>query len=167
MVNSRKQYIDRFSKAAVDSTKGTNLFPSVVMAQAILESSDSKGNAGNSQLAKFYNNHFGIKADIGWKGKKVMMPTREVIGGKSKMVNAWFRHYDNPEQSFNDRAQFLSKNPRYITAGVFIAKTPEAQAEALQRAGYATDPDYAKLLIGIINSNKLKSLDTVKNESPE
>lgn len=156
---TREQYIDTYSGAVINSTKGTRLFPSLMMAQAILEGSDAKGNPGNSNLAKFYNNLFGIKADPAWTGKKVLMPTREVIGGKSKMVNAWFRHYDTPEQCFTDRVQFLLKNPRYVKAGVFNANTPEEQAEALQRAGYATDPKYAAILKSLILRHNLKKLD--------
>ena len=165
---TRQEYIKKFTSAAIDSTKGTNLFPSLVMAQAIVESANKYGVAGESTLAKQFNNHFGVKADPRWKGMKVNLQTREVYDGKSVMVGDYFRVYENPEQSFKDRNDFLTLNPRYRKAGVFNATTPEAQAEALQKAGYATDPNYANLLKLIIKSYGLKKLDEAarKNELP-
>ncbi len=150
---TRSQYVNMFKNAVLEASKTTNLFPSVAMAQGILES-----NNGNSGLAKKANNHFGIKADESWHGKKMNFPTREVIGGKDVMVDAYFRAYNNPVDSFKDHVTFLKSFKRY--ANVFNAKTPEQQAIEIQKAGYATDPNYANLLINIINSNNLKSLDT-------
>lgn len=151
---TRSQYVQKFAPVAKMAAKGTGLFPSVFMAQAILES-----NNGNSTLAFAHNNHFGIKADKSWKGKIAMMKTREVIGGKEVYVDAPFRKYDTPQASFMDRVMFLESMPRYTNAGVFTAKTPEAQAQALQKAGYATDPKYSELLIKLINQNSLKQYD--------
>lgn len=150
---TRSQYVNTFKDAVIKASKGTSLFPSVAMAQGILES-----NNGNSGLAKKANNHFGIKADESWRGKKMNFPTREVINGKDVMIDAYFRAYDNPVDSFIDHVRFLKSFKRYNN--VFTAKTPEQQAVEIQKAGYATDPNYAKLLISIINSNNLKSLDT-------
>ncbi len=149
---TRNQYVEMFKNAAISAARNTGLFPSVIMAQAILES-----NNGNSGLAKKANNHFGIKADASWTGKKMNFPTREVIGGKDVMVDAWFRAYDNALDSFKDRTNFLKSFKRY--KNVFVAPTPEQQSKELQIAGYATDPNYSNLLISIINKNNLKSLD--------
>lgn len=164
---TRKEYIARFGKYAIESTKGKDLFPSVLMAQAILESSDANGVPGASVLAKVFNNHFGVKADKSWKGKSINLKTREVFDNKAVMIKDGFRVYENPLQSFIDRNEFLARNTRYKAAGVFNAKTPEEQAEALQRAGYATDPNYANTLKALIRTLKLKELDELakKNES--
>lgn len=166
---TRAEYIAKFGKYAIESTKGKGLFPSVLMAQAILESSDSNGVPGASTLAKAYNNHFGVKADKAWKGKSINLKTREVFDNKSVIIKDGFRVYDNPLQSFIDRNEFLARNSRYKTAGVFAAKTAEEQAEALQRAGYATDPNYANTLKALIRTLKLKELDDLakKNESSD
>lgn len=166
---TRKEYIAKYGKYAIESTKGKGLFPSVLMAQAILESSDSNGIPGGSVLAKDYNNHFGVKADKAWKGKSINLKTREVFNNQSVMIKDGFRVYENPLQSFIDRNEFLARNSRYKTAGVFSATTPEAQAEALQRAGYATDPNYASTLKALIWTLKLKDLDeqAKKNESSD
>lgn len=164
---TREDYIEKFKNIVIDSVKGTGLFPSVMMAQAILESSNKYGQPGESTLAKEYNNHFGVKADKSWKGKKVNMRTREVIKGDSVMIGDFFRVYGNPDNSFKDRNTFLLKNPTYTKAGVFMAQTPEAQAVALQRAGYATDPKYSNLIKALIKMYNLKALDEIerKNDS--
>jgi len=156
---TRQEYIQKFRGVVISAVKGTGLYPSVMMAQAILESSDKNGVPGNSSLAKVYNNHFGIKADKSWTGKKVNMKTREVFDGKDVIIGDYFRVYEDAVQSFKDRIQFLLKNKRYFKAGVFKSPTPEEQANALQAAGYATDPNYAKVIKGLIASLNLKDLD--------
>lgn len=152
---SRSSFINTFSDIVRESSRDTGLFPSVFMAQAILES----GN-GNSSLSKKAYNFFGIKADKSWDGEIYTVPTKEYVNGKEVTVTANFRKYSAPLFSFLDRVQFLIDNPRYKNNGVFSAKTPEEQAQALQRAGYATDPNYANLLIKLINQNNLKKLDS-------
>lgn len=131
------------------------LFPSVLLAQGILES----GN-GNSSLAAKHNNHFGIKRGVGWTGKVVSLNTKEVFDGRTVTIKDGFRVYDSAEQGFRDRNTFLKMNPRYQKAGVFDAPTPEEQAKRLKAAGYATDPHYAEKLIAIITSNHLHQFDT-------
>lgn len=163
----RNDFISKYKDAIIESIKGTGLFPSVLMAQAILESSDKYGNPGESRLSKYYNNFFGVKADPSWQGKKVNMTTGEVYDGKHVTVGANFRVYNDPLHSFKDRNEFLLKNSRYQQAGVFKAKTPEEQADALQSAGYATDPNYAYKLKSLIRLLNLKQLDELakKKES--
>lgn len=153
---TRKQFIEKYSKVVKEASKNTGLFPSVFMAQAILES----GN-GNSKLTKEANNFFGIKADKSWTGAVYEIATKEHINGQDVTVMAKFRKYTTPLLSFLDRVMFLFDNKRYTNAGVFTASTPEDQARALQKAGYATDPNYANLLITLINQNNLKDLDRV------
>lgn len=162
---TREEYIEQFKHVVIDSVAGTGLFPSVTMAQAILESSNKYGQPGASTLAKEYNNHFGVKADRSWKGKKVNLQTREVFNNNSVMIGDFFRVYDHAAASFKDRNAFLLKNPTYTRAGVFLAQTPEAQADALQRAGYATDPKYASLIKALIKMYKLKELDEIERKN--
>jgi len=152
----RLNYIKNIATSAAEAAFGTNLFPSVMIAQAALES----GN-GASVLAKKYNNHFGIKASTGWTGKIAALPTTEYINNVAKKVTASFRAYSSMLEGFADRINFLKKNTRYTKAGVFAAPTPEDQAKALFKAGYATDPLYATKLISIINTYNLKQYDGV------
>jgi mannosyl-glycoprotein endo-beta-N-acetylglucosaminidase/stage II sporulation protein P len=156
---TRPEYINTFKDAVIRSVKGTGLFPSVKMAQAILESSTSKGVPGGSTLTIKAKNHFGIKADKKWDGEKFAIKTREVINGQNVMVDALFRKYDTDLSSFVDHTLFLKNNSRYFKAGVFNAATPESEAAALQKAGYSTDPNYAKTLNALINKHNLKELD--------
>lgn len=155
---TRSEFISKYGNVIKKAVKGSGLFPSLTMAQTILESSDKNGNPGNSTLAKKYNNYYGIKADKSWTGLTVSMNTNEVVNGKNTQVVANFRAYKAPIDSFKDRVLFLKKFDRYVP--VFVAHTPEDQAMALQQAGYATDPNYANKLINLIHSLNLKTLDT-------
>jgi len=160
-----REYISKFSKDMVDASHNTGLFPSVMMAQGILES----GNGG-SLLASKYNNHFGIKCSCtacacNLMNQYVTLPTKEEVNGKLVTVNAKFRSYKNTFDGFSDRIDFLKSNPRYTKAGVFEAKNPQEQVEALFRAGYATDSRYASKLNKIIDDYNLESLDQMKAET--
>jgi len=151
---TRAQFISKYGPAAKSASKGSGIFPSVSLAQAILES----GN-GNSSLTKEAKNFFGIKADSSWSGPYVVKSTTEYVNGVPIKTDAKFRKYETADLSFIDHITFLLRNARYKNAGVFTSKTPEQQAQALQKAGYATDPAYSALLITLINQNNLKQFD--------
>lgn len=152
---NRLDFIAHIKDAAISACQGTGLFPSLMIAQAAVES----GN-GESLLSSRYNNYFGIKAIGGWAGNTITLQTREVVMGKSVMIPAKFRAYNSLEEGFKDRVKFLQENPRYTKAGVFTAQTPEDQALAFQRAGYATDPNYASLLTAVLRgTGQLKQYD--------
>jgi flagellum-specific peptidoglycan hydrolase FlgJ len=152
------QFIAKYENDVIAACAGSNIFPSVKMAQAALETGWGKSIAGN--------NMFGIKASgvktPYWQGNSVIANTREVIDGISSQYNLAFRQYTSVSDSIRDHSYFLQSNPRYTKNGVFTAKTPEDQCKALQAAGYATDPNYAKSLISIINTYNLKRLDVKK-----
>lgn len=154
----RKQWINIHYPAARMVTAGTGIFPETLLSQAILESSAKDKNGvyrvGASQLASRANNYFGIKKGTGWKGKTIDLPTLEYYAGKPVTVIQTFRAYPTTADSFRDYVNFLKSNPRYTKAGVFTATTPEEQADALQKAGYATDPKYASILKGIMKGIK-------------
>lgn len=157
---TRAQYIDKYWKYAVFSQLYSNLYPSVTLAQGILES----GN-GNSSLTAKYNNHFGIKAHeavTGWMGKTVNLQTGEVIRGQKVTIKDSFRVYNTAWGSYRDHRKFLEKNSRYATNGVFSATTPQEQCKALKRAGYATGENYANTLIQLIKDNNLERFDGIK-----
>ena len=128
-----------------------NLFASLTIAQGGLETGWNTSPAGN--------NLFGIKADSSWTGKTFTSETWEDYGDGPVQVTATFRAYDSISDSVLDRCKFLKENQRYTDAGVFTASTPEAQAQALKDAGYATDPAYVSKLTGIINNYNLKVYD--------
>ena len=142
-----------------DEIKGENMtgfFPSVLIAQAALES-----NWGMSKLSANYNNYFGIKAGNSWTGKTVNMQTGEVFGGQSVTINSDFRVYDSLIDSIRDRNRLLSTS-RY--AAVRQATTPEAQITAIKNAGYATALSYVSAVMSTINANNLLKFDDLKKK---
>lgn len=155
----RIDYILMHAPHVIHALANTRLFPSVMIAQALLESADKDGVPGNSLLAAKFNNHFGIKADASWIGEKVGLYTNEFVAGAMTKVKAWFRVYQHAYQSFDDRIQFLIANQRYKKGGVFRAINAAEQAIALQRSGYATDPGYASKLMRLIRRFNLEKLD--------
>lgn len=106
----------------------------VCIAQAALETGWGRYIKGN--------NYFGIK------GQGQEFGTHEYVNGKKINIVDRFRAYESMEDSFEDYGHFLRTQPRYAPA--FQARYPETFAMELQRAGYATDPEYANKLIAIM-----------------
>ena len=96
-------------------------------------------------------NLFGIKAGPGWKGKTVDVTTTEYVDGEPVKRVAKFRAYGSFEESFRDYARLINENPRYAQARQQTGSA-QAYASGLQRAGYATDPNYAAKLSRAINT---------------
>ena len=96
-------------------------------------------------------NLFGIKAGAGWTGKVAEVRTTEYINGEARKVTAKFRAYDSFEDSFRDYANLINNNPRYAQARAQTGSS-YAYASGLQKAGYATDPEYASKLSRAINA---------------
>lgn len=143
---TKDQYIDKYKGIAIEQMKKNGVPASIIMAQALLES----GN-GNGRLAIEANNHFGIKCHKDWTG-----PT---IHQDDDAPNECFRKYDDPRSSFEDHSSYLKSNRRY--AFLFELKPTDYKgwAYGLKKAGYATNPRYAELLIKQIEDNKLYLLD--------
>lgn len=136
---------------AVQIGNESQILPSIILAQAILESA-----SGTSGLTKDSNNLFGIKGD--YNGQYVLYRTMEYdSSGNSYYIDAKFRKYPSWTESLNDHAQFLLKNSRYKK--VIGEKNYKTAAQELQAAGYATDPAYASMLIQVIESNNLARFD--------
>lgn len=96
-------------------------------------------------------NLFGIKAGAGWSGKVAEITTTEYVNGVSQKRVAKFRAYDSYEDSFKDYARLISESPRYAKARAQTGSA-HAYASGLQKAGYATDPEYAAKLSRAINT---------------
>lgn len=142
---TRAEYIEIYKPVAVQKMRDFGIPASITMAQAIVES----GN-GNSTLASKANNHFGIKCHE-WTGATFIWDDDE--------KNECFRSYVAAEESFHDHSLFLTLRPRY--AGLFELDVTDyrAWAHGLKKAGYATNPHYAQMLIRIIEENRLYELD--------
>lgn len=125
---------------------------SVTIAQAALESA-----WGESGLTKNANALFGIKAGKSWTGKRYTTRTTEVQNGNTISTTADFRAYDSWAESIIDHDDFLRRNSRY--AAVLACDNGYDAADALQAAGYATDPYYAHKLQSIIRQYGLSKYD--------
>jgi flagellar protein FlgJ len=96
-------------------------------------------------------NVFGIKATGGWSGKVAEVTTTEYKNGVAEKTVAKFRSYGSYEEAFKDYAKLVGDSPRYAKARLQTS-SPQAFASGLQKAGYATDPEYAAKLSRAINT---------------
>ncbi len=146
-------FIDSIAADAIRNQRETGVPASVTIAQAILES-----GWGRSELSRQANNFFGIKG-TGPAGS-VTMRTREVINGRDVYVNAQFRRYHTPQESFADHARLFTQNRRYAEA---MRHTHDAFrfAAEIHRAGYATDPEYTNKLHSLMRQYNLTQFDAV------
>lgn len=145
-------FLGMLAGAAQDCQRKTGVPASITLAQAALESSWGARAPGN--------NLFGIKADKGWKGATVAIPTHEIVKGARVDIVDQFRAYSSWLDSMVDHAKFLLANPRYRDC--FKQIDGAGWARALQAAGYATDPEYANKLIAIMRGRNLAFYDQVK-----
>jgi len=159
----RQQYIRKYAGLAIEEMNRTGIPASITMAQALLESDD-----GNSYLAVYGNNHFGVKCHKDWKGKKIHFDDDK--------RHECFRKYRSVEESYRDHSDFIRNGQRYSFLFSLNSKDYKAWAKGLKKAGYATNPHYARMLIKIIEDNKLYELDdrkvlpatkAAKREQPE
>ena len=147
---SQKAFLDSIHDGAISTWKQYGVLPSLTAAQAIIES-----GWGQSSLAFQYHNLFGIKGS--YNGHSVTLPTREVYGGHSVIINDAFRAYDNNSQSVQDHGYFLVANSRYHN---LLWKTNYRDVTYLIRAdGYATDPSYTTTLNSVIERYGLTAWD--------
>jgi len=137
--------------------------PRGLLAQAALETNWGR-NVPRDASGRSSNNLFGVKATSEWSGASVSASTREFQNGSAATTTGQFRAYGSRAESFQDYVSMLSNNPRYTTA-LNTGSNVQAFATALQRGGYATDPDYARKVSaiagGIPSSPSLKSASAV------
>jgi flagellar protein FlgJ len=115
--------------------------PRHLIAQAALETNWGR-NMPQDASGRCSNNLFGIKSTGDWTGATVTAATKEFAGGSVSATAAQFKSYATPAQSFHDYVSLLRTNPRY-SAALNTGSDVQAFAGALQRGGYATDPNYA------------------------
>jgi LysM repeat protein len=135
-------YITQYKAIAMKEMKRTGVPASITLAQAIVES-----KSGESDLAKNHNNHFGIKCKSDWTGAK----TYQDDDAKQEC----FRVYEAAELSFKDHSNFLKNRPNYVDLFLLDPVDDTAWAYGLKKAGYATDSDYPKKLLKIIDDYEL------------
>ena len=146
----RDDFVQHHRAAAERVARSSGIPASFMLGQAGHETGWGKGEIRHKDGSNSFN-LFGIKAGKGWTGKVAEVTTTEYINGAPRKVVAKFRAYDSFEESFRDYARLINDNPRYEKAR---EKTHSAVAYAteLQKAGYATDPQYAAKLSRAIQS---------------
>ncbi|WP_443937154.1 glucosaminidase domain-containing protein [Pedobacter sp. MW01-1-1] len=143
-------YIEEFKGVAIEEMNAAGIPASITLAQGILES-----GSGNSDLAKYANNHFGIKCTADWKGKNYFKDDDK--------NDDCFRVYKDARESYRDHSEFL-KRKRYSALFRLDKNDYRSWAQGLKDAGYATNPKYPDLLINTIEKYQLYQYDQSETE---
>ena len=138
-----KQYIETYKDIAIAEMQRTGVPASITLAQGIHET-----EAGQSDLVRASNNHFGIKCKGNWTG--------ETVFHDDDARGECFRKYNDPADSYRDHSDFLRTRPNYAFLFQLDPTDYEGWARGLKKAGYATNPKYASILIKLINDYHLQ-----------
>ncbi len=149
-----KDFLAKLALPAQVASEQSGIPHHLILAQAALESGWGQRQIRRENGEPSYN-LFGVKASGSWKGPVTEITTTEYENGEAKKVKAKFRVYGSYLEALSDYVGLLTRNPRY--AAVTNASTAEQGAQALQNAGYATDPQYARKLTNMIQQLKALS----------
>jgi len=138
-----RKYIDTYKNIAITEEIRTGVPASITLAQGIHET-----GAGTSELVLKSNNHFGIKCKSDWGGASV--------SHDDDAKGECFRKYDDPMDSYKDHSDFLKYRPYYSSLFNLDPIDYKAWAYGLKKAGYATNPKYAYILIKLIEDYDLQ-----------
>jgi flagellar protein FlgJ len=141
-------FVDRLAVPAQAASAATGIPARFIIGQAALESGWGKREIKNANGSTSHN-IFGIKASSNWTGKTVDSVTTEYVNGRPQKVVEKFRAYDSYEEALTDYASVIKNNPRYAPV-IQASRDVAGFAHGMQKAGYATDPQYAKKLISIM-----------------
>ena len=147
---SQSSFVNQHSAAANEAERASGLPAGFMLGQAGHETGWGKHEIKQKGGASSHN-LFGIKAGASWTGKVAEVTTTEYVHGVPQKQVARFRAYDSYADSFKDYARMISESPRYAKAREQTGSA-HAFASGLQKAGYATDPDYAAKLSRAINT---------------
>jgi flagellar protein FlgJ len=149
-----RDFVNRFWPHALEASRETGLPAHFILGQAALESGWGARETRGADGAPTFN-LFNIKAGQAWRGASAEAATTEYVGGVAQKTSARFRSYGSYAEAFRDYAALLKNNSRY--AGVLQSgKDPAQFAHELQKAGYATDPDYASKLTRVITGSVMR-----------
>lgn len=138
-----REYIENYKDLAIEEMKRSGVPASITLAQGIHET-----GAGQSDLVRKSNNHFGIKCKTGWTGQSV--------SHDDDARGECFRKYDDPADSYRDHSDFLKNRGHYAFLFDLDPTDYEAWAYGLKKAGYATNPKYPLILIKLIRDYNLQ-----------
>lgn len=146
-------YVAMYKDIAMKEMIRTGVPASITLAQGILET-----ESGQSDLVKASNNHFGIKCKTEWTGAKVYHD--------DDAKGECFRSYKTADESYRDHSDFLRNRPNYAFLFQLDATNYEGWAKGLRKAGYATNPAYAQMLVKIIVDNNLQQYTLLAMNQP-
>jgi flagellar protein FlgJ len=141
-------FVDKLAASAQAASAATGIPARFIIGQAALESGWGKSEIKKADGSTSHN-VFGIKATKDWTGKTVSTVTTEYVNGKPHRMVEKFRAYDSYQEAMTDYASMLKSNPRYAQV-INSSHDVNGFANGMQRAGYATDPHYARKLMSIM-----------------
>ncbi len=144
---SGEGFISRMMVPAMKVARASGIPHQLIIAQAALESGWGRREIMTNE-GKPSHNLFGVKATSDWDGETTEITTTEYENGQPQKIKDKFKVYSSYAEALADYASLIQSNPRY--KNVVKSASPEKAAVALQSAGYATDPAYAKKLINIV-----------------
>ena len=152
-LKSGQAFLDRMKSHAQEASQATGIPARFLLGQAALESGWGKREIRAADGSQSFN-VFGIKAGRNWTGPTVQTMTTEYVDGVPRKVMQKFRAYSSYAEAFKDYAGLMQGSKRY--AAVLKQTDSAGFAYGLQRAGYATDPQYGQKLTQILNSSRMR-----------
>lgn len=146
----QQAFVGKLGAAAQQVAQESGIPASYMIGQAGHETGWGRSEIKTTDGGNSFN-VFGIKAGKGWTGKVAEVTTTEYVNGQAQKVKAKFRAYDSYEDAFRDYAKLIGNSPRYAQV-MDNLQSAQSFASGLQRAGYATDPQYAAKLSRAINT---------------
>jgi peptidoglycan hydrolase FlgJ len=157
-IKTAEDFVQQLTPHAEQAAKELGVSPKVLLAQAALETGWGRSVIKHGDGSSSFN-LFNIKAGKSWHGAQTRVSTLEYENGVARKEMAGFRAYNSYRESFNDYVQFIKNNPRYHNALQHVGNG-ERYLQELQRAGYATDPGYARKVMGIFHSDAMAQAET-------
>ena len=154
-IESPEHFVRELWDAAQAAAEEIGLPVEALLAQAALETGWGRHVMSAADGVSSHN-LFGIKADQRWQGGSVRQETLEFESGVAVKRRERFRSYASFEQSFQDYVDFVKASPRYEEA-VSRSNEPASYFQALQEAGYATDPAYADKILRVMQGPEMRS----------
>jgi flagellar protein FlgJ len=149
--SSPTEFIHQLLPQAKEFAHELGISAQALLAQAAVETGWGKYMI-HDKTGQNSHNLFGIKADRQWQGDKATVDTLEYQQGVAQKQKSAFRSYDSFSESMADYVSFVKDNPRYHKALENVSD-PKDYFNALQEAGYATDPNYAKKVMSVLGNS--------------
>jgi len=156
---TREDFVRAIAPHARAAAGKIGVAPEAVIAHAALESNFGRNVPRQTDGTSSFN-FFGVKASGAWQGASARVPTLESEGGVMTRRVADFRAYASMAEGFEDYARLIAQSPRYQAARAAGGDSIQ-YFQGLADSGYATDPDYAGKLSGVLRGGAIR--EALKN----